>query len=49
MYLKSLFPEKSMAEKAIRDITNILKCLLADGNIPTNIWELVGEHATQRE
>ena len=35
-----------VAEKAIQDICNILKCLLADGNIPPKFWDVVGEHAT---
>ena len=35
-----------VAEKAIQDICNIMKCLLADGNIPPRFWDVVGEHAT---
>ena len=35
-----------VAEKAIQDISNILKCLIAEGNIPPKYWDLVGEHAT---
>ena len=32
--------------KAIQDVCNILKCLIAEGNIPTTYWDIVGEHAT---
>ena len=35
-----------VAEKVIQDVCNILKCLIAEGNIPTTYWDIVGEHAT---
>ena len=35
-----------VAEKAIQDVCNHLKCLRADGNIPPKFWDVVGEHAT---
>ena len=36
-----------VAEKAIQDVCNILKCLIAEGNIPPKYWDLaVGELAT---
>jgi hypothetical protein len=35
-----------VAEKAIQDVCNILKCLITEGNIPPAYWDIVGEHAT---
>jgi hypothetical protein len=33
-------------EKAIQDIDNIVKCCMADRNLPKDCWDIVGEHAT---
>ena len=34
------------AEKAIQDIDYMVKCIMADKNLPKNCWDIVGEHAT---
>ena len=33
-------------EKAIQDIDNMVKCCMADRNLPKDCWDIVGEHAT---
>jgi hypothetical protein len=35
-----------VAEKAIQDLSNMMRCMLADSNIPNIYWDFVVEHAT---
>jgi len=35
-----------VAEKAIQDLSNMMRCMLADSNIPNIYWNFVVEHAT---
>ena len=34
-----------VAEKAIRDLSNMMRCMLADSNVPGIYWDFVIEHA----
>ena len=33
------------AEKAIQDLSNMMRCMLADSNVPGIYWDFVIEHA----
>jgi hypothetical protein len=34
-----------VAEKAIQDLSNMMRCMLADSNVPNIYWDFVIEHA----
>jgi hypothetical protein len=34
-----------VSEKTIQDLSNMMRCLLADSNVPNIYWEFVMEHA----
>jgi hypothetical protein len=34
-----------VAEKAIQDLGNMMRCMLADNNVPNIYWDFVVEHA----
>jgi hypothetical protein len=34
-----------VAEKAIQDLSNMMRCMLADSNVPNIYWDSVVEHA----
>jgi hypothetical protein len=34
-----------VAEKAIQDLSNMMRCMLADSNVPGIYWDFVIEHA----
>ena len=33
-----------MAEKAIQDLSNMMRCMLANSNVPGTYWDFVIEH-----
>ena len=34
-----------VADKAIQDLSNMMRCMLADSNVPNIYWDFVVEHA----
>jgi hypothetical protein len=34
-----------VAEKAIQDLSSVMRCMLADSNVPNTYWDFVVEHA----
>ena len=34
-----------VAEKSIQDLSNVMRCMLADSNVPNTYWDFVVEHA----